>query len=251
MSGRQLAGSVFACQLILLCCFVAFARDSGELGAANPQVATAPPDLSGVWTRIRVGAGHRDDAPAMTPWAESKYKSARAASADPLAELTDTSFSCIPPGVPRIYDQAPPFEIIQVPGRVIMFFEFDHFVRQIFMDGRAHDKNIVSTWMGDSIGAWDGDTLVVDTTGFNDKTRLDNLGHPHSDALHLVERIHRVDHDTLEVDITIDDPKSYVKSWGRQQFFQLKPDWHIMERVCYDNLSFNDFYKKANRKPGK
>src|ERR1700733_10733491 len=120
MSGRQLAGSVFACQLILLCCFVAFARNRGELGAANPQVATAPPDLSGVWTRIRVGAGHRDDAPAMTPWAESKYKSARAASADPLAELTDTSFSCIPPGVPRIYDQAPPFEIIQVPGRVIM-----------------------------------------------------------------------------------------------------------------------------------
>jgi len=187
----------------------------------------------------------------MTPWADSKYKSARAASADPLAELSDTSFSCIPPGVPRIYDQAPPFEIIQVPGRVIMFFEFDHFVRQIFMDGRPHDKNIVPTWMGESIGTWDGDTLVVDTTGFNDKTRLDNLGHPHSDSLHLVERIHRVDHDTLEVDIAIDDPKSYVKSWGRQQFFQLKPDWHISERVCYDNLSFNDFYKKANRKSSK
>lgn len=250
MSSRQLAGSVFACQIILLSCFVAFTRAGDELRAAKPQVATAP-DLSGVWTRIRVGAGHRDDAPVMTPWAESKFKSARAASGDPLAELSDTSFSCIPPGVPRIYDQAPPFEIIQVPGRVIMFFEFDHFVRQIFMDGRPHDKNIVPTWMGDSIGAWDGDTLVVDTTGFNDKTRLDNLGHPHSDALHLVERIHRVDHDTLEVDITIDDPKSYVKSWGRQQFFQLKPDWHIMERVCYDNLSFNDFYKKANRKPSK
>ncbi len=250
MISRGFKRSALPLAIMLVLSSAPLASTADDSAAAKGQMASTP-DLSGVWTRIRVGAGHRDDAPGMTPWAESKYKSARAASADPLAELTDTSFSCIPPGVPRIYDQAPPFEIIQVPGRVIMFFEFDHFVRQIFMDGRPHDKNLVPTYMGESMGAWDGDTLVVDTIGFNDKTRLDNLGHPHSDALRLVERIHRVDHDTLEVDITIDDPKSYVKSWGRQQFFQLKPDWHIMERVCYDNLSFNDFYKKANRKPSK
>ena len=78
-----------------------------------------------------------------------------------------------------------------------MFFEYGHFVRQIFTDGREHVKDANPTWMGDSIGKWEGDTLVVDSTGFNDKTWLDVAGHPHSEAMHIVERMRRVDHDTL------------------------------------------------------
>ena len=91
--------------------------------------------------------------------------------------------------------------------------------------------------MGHSIGKWDGDTLVVDTVGLNDKTWLDGLGHPHSDALHLVERIRRVDHATLQFDLTFDDPKAYTKPWMGKQVFKLRPGWEIPEHIiCEDHL---------------
>ena len=121
-----------------------------------------------------------------------------------------------------------------------MLFEYDHFVRQIFTDGRQHPQDLNSSWMGDSIGRWDGDMLVVDTVGFNDKTWLDQVGHPHSDALHLVERIRRVNHDAMTIDITIDDPKAYTKPWVAHFIYDLKPDWNIGEEVCEDNVNFLD-----------
>jgi hypothetical protein len=130
-----------------------------------------------------------------------------------------------------------PMQIVQVPGEVIMLFEYDHYSRHIFMDRREHLKDIDANWMGDSIGRWDGNTLVVDTTGLNDKTWLDQVGHPHSDALHVIERIHRVDYDTLQDDLTIDDPRAYEKPWTGQQTFKLKPDWHLIEYVCEDNMA--------------
>jgi len=105
--------------------------------------------------------------------------------------------------------------------------------------------------MGDSIGKWEGDTLVIDTVGFNDKTWLDRGGLPHSEDLHVVERIRRVDHDTLEIKITIDDPKAYTKTWGGQLIFQLKPDWNIMEFICEDNANFLNLQKKAIEQPAK
>src|SRR2546427_429563 len=113
-----------------------------------------------------------------------------------------------------------PMEIIQLSNEVIMMFEYARLVRHIYTDGRPHDKFLdPPLWMGDSIGKWEGDTLVVDVIGFNDKTWLDRIGHPHSDALHVVERIRRVDHGTLEDDITIDDPKAYKKPWTIQSTF--------------------------------
>ena len=99
--------------------------------------------------------------------------------------------------MPRLYLQPFPLEIIQVPGRVIMLFEFSHFIRQIYTDGRKHNTDLGPTWLGDAIGHWEGDTLVVDTIGFNDKTWTDRAGHPHSTDMHLVERIRRVDEKTL------------------------------------------------------
>jgi hypothetical protein len=99
--------------------------------------------------------------------------------------------------------------------------------------------------MGDSIGKWEGDTLVVDTVGFNDKTWLDNDGHPHSEDLHVVERIRRASHDTLTFDITIDDPKAYTKSWSGHMIFELKPGWNLGEMVCEDNITFSDMQKKS------
>jgi hypothetical protein len=162
---------------------------------------------------------------------------------DPVNPTTISAVGCFPPGMPRLYLQPFPMEIIQVPGRVIMLFEFSHFVRQIYTDGRKHNTDLGPTWMGDATGHWDGDTLVVDTVGFNDKTWLDRAGHPHSTDLHLVERIRRVDQNTLQDDITIEDPKAYTKPWGGQLTFQLRPNWNILEMVCEDNVNFDQFLK--------
>jgi hypothetical protein len=125
-------------------------------------------------------------------------------------------------------------QIVQTPGLIVMLFEYDHFTRQIYLDRREHSQNLDPTWMGESIGRWEGDTLVVDTVGLNDKTWLDQVGHPHSDRLNVVERIRRTSHDTLQDDVTIDDPKAYTAPWMGRQVFKLRPNWHLIEYVCED-----------------
>ena len=159
------------------------------------------------------------------PWAEEKYKSVRPGygpRATPDSE--DPILNCLPPGVPRIMLIPFPMQVIQLPGEVILLFEYDHYIRHVYLDRREHPKELDLTWMGDSIGWWEGNTLVVDTAGLNDKTWLDQVGHPHSDALHVVERIRRVDHDTLQDDLTIDDPKAYKKALDRPASFQAQAD---------------------------
>jgi hypothetical protein len=189
----------------------------------------------------------------MTPATEAAYKAIKSSYAGPAGYLNDPVFSCYPPGVPRIYsvDLQGTIEIIQIPDRVVLLYEYDHYVREIYTDGRRHRQDMPPTWMGDSIGAWEGDTLVVDTTGFNDKTRLDKMGHPHSDALHVVERLRRVDYGHLVMDITIDDPKAYTKSWGGQLSFTFEPDWRLEEFACQDNMTFNGFREKSVGAPDK
>jgi hypothetical protein len=156
---------------------------------------------------------------------------------------------CAPPGVLRVYlIRGEPMEIANIPGRVLMMFEYDHFVRQIFTDGREHPKDLSPSWMGDAIGKWEGDTLVVDTIGFNDKTWLDNDGLPHSEDLHLVERIRRPDHDTLTIDTTIEDPKAFTKSWNAHAIYELKPTWNLGEVVCEDNITYGDMQQKSEGK---
>jgi len=219
----------------------------------------AAPDLSGLWSRLRDGAVARgyemyvldfgkSDSP-MTPWAAAKYKVTGAMyhGNDPKTVLSDPVFQCFPPGVPRIYLFNFPVQIVQIPGQVLMLFEYDHFVRRIYTDGRPHDSEQGPLWMGDSIGKWEGDTLVVDTTNFNDKTLLDRVGRPHSGALHVVERIRRVDTNSLEIAFTVDDPKAYTKPWGTKLIFELKPTWKVMEQICEDNASFEGFNKKATK----
>ncbi len=113
------------------------------------------------------------------------------------------------------------------------------------MDGRGHPEDPDPTWMGHSIGRWDGDTLVVDTVGFNDKTWIDPLGHSHSEALHLVERYRRVDPNTLVIDLTFEDAKAFLKPWSGQREFDLKPDWEIAEMYpCEDKGQYGDFFLK-------
>jgi hypothetical protein len=228
-----------------------------------PPAAVSSQDLSGIWARLRDGAparGYEDyvldfgksDSP-MTPWAAAKYKitGAKYHGDDPNTVLSDPVFQCFPPGVPRIYLFNFPMQIVQIPGQILMLFEYDHFVRRIYTNGRPHDASQGPLWMGDSIGKWEGDTLVVDTVDFNDKTLIDRVGRPHSDALHLIERIRHIDRDSLEINFTVDDPKAYTKPWGAKLIFAQKPDWKIMEQICEDNASFLGMNKKATQPPKK
>ena len=167
------------------------------------------------------------------------------------ADSQDPILTCLPPGMPRILLLPFPIQIVQTRDEMLMIFEYDHFIRQIYTDGRAHTKDVDQTWMGDSVGRWDGNTLVIDTTGLNNKTWLDQVGHPHSSSLHVVERLRRVDHSTLEDDITIDDPKDYTKPWTGKQTFILKPDWNLAEYVCEDNMNFLEYHRKEVEGAGK
>ncbi len=241
---RKYRMCVFPGVPILLVFFsVALAQLAAQSGSAQSQ-KTAPPDLSGFWL-IHPSAGasafssfaFAKDSPPMTAWGEEKYKAAKPVfgpNKTTAKQSNDPVYTCFPPGLPRIYLHPKPVEIVQLPDEVIMMFEYDRIVRHIYTDGRPHDEFLdPPLWMGDSIGKWEGDTLVIDVIGFNDKTWLDRVGHPHSDALHVTERLRRVDHDTLTDDITIEDPKAYTKTWTAQTTFQLKPglslDW---EGVC-------------------
>ena len=138
-----------------------------------------------------------------------------------------------------------PWEIVFARDRVIMIFEYQSLVRQIFTDGRGHPKDLEPTYMGNAIGKFEGDALVIDTVGFNDKTWLDPMGLPHSDAMHVTERIRRVDHNTLVDEYTIDDPKAYTKPWTAHLPFVLKPKWTIAEAFCEDEQSFESIDDQA------
>jgi hypothetical protein len=203
--------------------------------AGAPQASKiqgSTPDLSGVWFlegKVRANFGFGESAP-LLPWGTERLKADQ--------QKVPPVVLCFPPGVPRVWTEPYPFEIISLPGRVLIYYEFQHLVRQIHTDGRKHPKDVIPTYMGDSIGVWEGNTLVVDTTGFNDQTWLDVARLPHSDALHVVERIRRVSHEALQIDITIDDPKAYVKPWAVQRIFDLKPGWEISEQICEDNNTY-------------
>jgi hypothetical protein len=210
---------------------------SQDIQGGQPPKSRQPasaPDFSGVWTLKEFSMTFSPkEQPPLQDWAQQEFASLIKR---PKTEVDPTITQCFPPGMPRIMITPEPFEIFYLSNRVMMFFEYDHFVRQIYMDGRRHLEGLEPTWMGDSIGKWDGDTLVVDTVSLNDKTWLDLLGTPHSDALHITERIRRIDHDTLQIDFTFEDSKAFTHSWTSRKIFRLRPDWDIMERVCQDNF---------------
>jgi hypothetical protein len=115
---------------------------------------------------------------------------------------------------------------------MLMLYESSHVYRQIFTDGRALPEDRDPAWWGYSVGKWDGDTLMVDTVGLNEKTWLDDSGHPHTDALHIIERFRRLDFGHMEVQLTIDDPKAYKKPWTARIPWDLMPDTDILDWVC-------------------
>jgi hypothetical protein len=251
MRNRTL-GVALAVASILVSSSAVSAQSKAPSATPAPQAAFDPHDLSGVWfddhpRLIRVQERYwaytfTMEAPPMTPWAQALFNAAKPSfgpNAAPLTETNDPIYhTCVPMGFPRIYLYPLPMQIIQAPGEVILLFEYDSFRHQIYTDGRPHDTSLGPLWMGDSIGHWEGDTLVADTANFTDKTWLDRMGHPHSDALHVIERFRRIDHDHLVDDITIEDPKAYTKPWTARLPYVLKPKWTLAEAFCEDENSF-------------
>jgi hypothetical protein len=147
-----------------------------------------------------------------------------------------TSSRCLPLGIPFNSMLSEPVKILQSPRLIAILYEADDKYRQIYTDGRTLPKEFAEpAWNGYSVGKWERDTLVVETAGFNDKSALDYIGHPHSEALRVVERYHRRDFGHLDVEMTFDDPTMYTKPFSIKVTWDLWPDSDIFEFVCNEN----------------
>lgn len=193
----------------------------------TPRTADGKPDLSGVWFAQRtLDAGK----PAPLPWAEALLRE-RAANNGKDAP----GARCLPRGITNA-GALFPFKLVQTPTLLVMLFEDDipsH--RQVFLDGRDHPKDPNPMWMGHSIGHWEGDTLVIDTVGFDNRSWLDTAGHPHTEMMHVIERVRRRDLGHLEIEFTIDDPGAYAKPWKIVRASELDAGDDIGEYVCTEN----------------
>ena len=152
---------------------------------------------------------------------------------------------CLPDGVPHADLLPEPFKIIQTPGEVLILYEVETIFRQIFTDGRKLPGDPSPTWLGYSVGRWEGDTFIVDTVGFNDLSWLDARGHGHSEDMRVEERFQRRDFGHLDVTVTITDPKTFTKPVTINFVEQLLPDTDVFEHICNENE------KDAAHQPGR
>ena len=198
-----------------------------------PRTPDGKPDLSGLWQRPYVPDMSKttkdQQGTADLPFTEAGLKEWKAYD----ASKGDYTGACLPFGLMRSMNSPDPIQIMQSPKYVALLYEQNTWFHIIPID-KKHG-NGVPTWFGDSVGHWDGDTLVVDTVNFNGRTRLDTIGHPHSDALHVIERFTRTDANHIAYEVTIDDPKIFTKPWTNKRTFTLRPDWEIMEYSCEEN----------------
>ena len=221
-----------------------------NLAGRAPRARDGKPDLSGVWLPepdpkgtpegvenqvnpryfVNIASDLKPEEVPFQPWAAAIFKE-RLESAGALDPIT----RCQPTGVPAVGTIPLPYKIIQTPRVVAILYEENSVFRQIFLDRRKLPQDPEPRWMGYSTGRWEGDTLVVDSSGFRDKGWLDRMGHPHSDALHVVERFRRRDAGHLEIQVTIDDPKTYTRPIVYTQYQTLVPDEDLLEYFCTEN----------------
>ena len=245
MAWSILAASLFACQS-------AFAQSNpppenpyGELAGASgpikapagppkptPRTPEGKPDLSGFWKGPLIFGGMFKGVggPPFTPLGEEAYKYNLSKSINPEA-------LCLFAGIPRASISGVPFEIVQNANRIVFLYELMWTFRTIPIDGRGHAKDMEPSFFGDGVGKWEGDSLVIDSIGFKDKLSwIDDDAHPHSDAMHVVERWSRPDADHLAHEVTVEDPKFYTKPWTFSRVFTAMPAGdELYEFACDEN----------------
>jgi hypothetical protein len=198
-----------------------------NLFAPAPKTPDGKPDLSGLWrNNSKIDSDLRSED--VQPWAQAAGKR----SAQTLG--TDGwMVRCLPPGpLAGFLDLS---KVIQTPSLIVILMEQANLYRQVFMDGRELPKDPNPSWQGYSVGHWEGDTLVVETIGFNGKNPIDFNNHPHTEALRLTERYRRRDFGHMELQLTIDDRKAFTRSWTMKTEMQLAPDTEMLEFVCNEN----------------
>ena len=242
----------------------AFAQTAQPSPAAKAKISAPadPHDLSGVWHHPmnRRDPTMSNERPPFTPEGQAKFNATKpgygpraiapALGNDPLG-------NCDPPGMPRLVfleDFPNNVEMVQVPGRVMQFFERGHFWRDIWTDGRPFPKDPDPRWYGYSVGKWRDDyTFVIETNGTDPRTWIDNAGRPHSEDLHVQEVFHRLDRDNMELTVTIDDPKVYTKPWvalNKVRFTLMPPNTDLPEMLCSPSelAVYNKKYAPGARK---
>jgi hypothetical protein len=229
-----------------------------NLTAPAPRAANGKPDLSGVWqgegapiselmkmlpegtnglgedppplSFFNILAGYKPEESPLRPELRAEYEK-RAA----VALTTPPPALCAPPVVPLVDSLPAPFKIVQTPKLTLMLYESDTVFRQIFTDGRKHPDDPQPSWLGYSVGKWQGDSLVVETVGLIPFGPLDIFGHPHSEAMRITEQFHRRDFGHMDVQVTIDDPKTYTKPFTYKIGMNLLPDTDLIENFCVEH----------------
>jgi hypothetical protein len=195
-----------------------------------PRTPEGKPDFSGVWWNPRTIEG---GAPVVLPWAAALMKERAANNAKEIPRAR-----CLPDAT-TLFARFGVNQVVQTPTLVVILQEQDvPGYRQIFLDGRAHPKDLDPTWTGHSIGAWQGETLVIDTAGFNDKSWLADLPSmvtPHTEMLHLITRLRRPDLGHLESEVTFDDPGTFAKPWTMKTILDLAEGEDVQEWICNEN----------------
>jgi hypothetical protein len=217
--------------------------------AAAAPARRALPDWSGVWSPVEgnmfdptagrsVGGegpgpqSFREFPPYNAEW-EAKYK--KEIDLAMAGQPRDPTAACVPPGMPRLMTSPYPWEFVVLPDRVLILKEYQSQVRRVYTDGRKHPADPDPSYNGHSIGHWEGDTLVIDTVGMRGDTWYDRTGAPHSDKVHLVERMRKTSPNEIELVMTIEDPVAFTKPWVVTRHYKREPTWEIMEFVCTEN----------------
>jgi hypothetical protein len=228
----------------------------GATAATGPSVRHDPHDLSGVWRWVGRVLTFSAEAPPMTLWGKARYDASKPSYGPrsiPASLGNDPQGKCDPLGIPRLlfYGAFVTIEFVPVKDRLFQFFEWGHVWRTIWTDGRklSDDPDQDPRWMGYSVGHWDGDTFVVETNGMNENTWLDHFASPHSAEARLEERYRRLDRDTLELYLTLTDPKAYTKPWvSDRKTFKLEPARsEVTEIFCVP--SEEELFNKRVRDP--
>jgi hypothetical protein len=229
-----------------------------KAGPLKPFARTAEgkPDMTGTWQAGGVSINGEAGAPPLHPLPPAPIRPPRrqpipyqdwaAAKQKTFTVLDDPTSNCLLPGVPRIVGMPMPLEIVQTPKEVVVLYESFRAWRRIPINEKLqHPNDLTPTWMGDSVGRWEGDTFVVDVTGFNDKTWLSGTGSIHTEQLHVVERYKMISDDTLSYEATVEDPGALTKPWVTGSVLRRPIDVRVEEYECIENNPDNEHIRKA------